>query len=70
MLEGVGPTIIAGDLAHELGGTTDHFIEVLDDQVVNLLCTQQRFGYSVQLVSDVNRTVCWRLPSPADRIRN
>ena len=58
MLEGVGPTIIAGDLAHELGGTTDHFIEVLDDQVVNLLCTQQRFGYFVQLVSDVNRTVC------------
>jgi hypothetical protein len=29
----------------------------LDDQVVNLLCTQQRFGYSVQLVSDVYRPV-------------
>jgi hypothetical protein len=31
--------------------------EVLDDQVINLLCTQERFGYSVQLVSDVNRTM-------------
>ena len=57
MLEGVGPTIIARDLAHELSGTTDHFVEVLHDQVVNLLCTQQRFGYSVQLVSDVYRPI-------------
>ena len=54
MLEGLGPTIIARDLAHELSGATDDFIEVLDDQVINLLCTQKRFGYSVQLVSDVN----------------
>jgi hypothetical protein len=53
----VGPTIIARDLAHELSGATDHFVEVLDDQVVNLLCTQKRFGYPVQLVSDVNRTI-------------
>ena len=53
----MGPTIIARDLAHELSGATDHFVEVLDDQVVNLLCPQKRFGYSVQLVSDVNRTI-------------
>jgi hypothetical protein len=53
----VGPTIIARDFAHELSGATDHFVEVLDDQVVNLLCTQKRFGYPVQLVSDVNRTI-------------
>ena len=30
MLEGVGSTIIARDLAYELSGTTDHFVEVLN----------------------------------------
>jgi hypothetical protein len=43
----VGLTIIARDLAHELSGATDHFLEVLDYQVINLLCTEERFGYSV-----------------------
>ena len=47
MHEGMGPMIIARDRAHELNGTTDHFIQVLDDQVVNLLSPQKRFGYSV-----------------------
>ena len=32
MLEGVGPKIVARDLANELSGATDHFVEVLDDQ--------------------------------------
>jgi hypothetical protein len=34
MLEGVRSTVTAADLAHELSGTTDHFVEVLDDQAV------------------------------------
>jgi hypothetical protein len=66
MLEGVGPTIIARGLAHELSGTTNHFVEVLDDQVVNSLCTHKRYGYSVQLVSDVNRTI--RMLQPGKRL--
>ena len=57
MLEGLEPTIIARDLAHEISGTTNHFNDILDDQVLNLLCTQKTFGYSVKLVSDVNRAI-------------
>ena len=57
MLEGVGSAIIARDLAYELSGTTDHFVEVLNHQVVYLLCPQKRFCHSIQLVSDVNGTI-------------
>jgi hypothetical protein len=58
----MGPTIIARGLAHELTGAADNFIEVLDDQIVNLPCTQERLGYCVQLVSDVNRSVALLQP--------
>jgi hypothetical protein len=47
VLESVDTTILGRDLAHELGGTTDHFIQVLDDQVVDSLRAQERFGNSV-----------------------
>ena len=54
MLESVDTTIICRDLAHELSSATNHFIEVLDDQVIDLLRAQKRFGHSVELVGDVN----------------
>ena len=47
VFESVDTTIIAGDLAHELSGTPDHFLKVLDDQIVNLPGAQERFGNSV-----------------------
>jgi hypothetical protein len=50
VLESVDTTILGRDLAHELGGTPDHFIQVLDDQVIDLPRAQKRFGNSVQLV--------------------
>jgi ATP phosphoribosyltransferase len=47
VLESVDTAIIGRDLAHELSGTTDHFVEVLDNQVIDLLRAQERFGHSV-----------------------
>ena len=47
MLEGVDTTIIRRDFAHELSSATNHFIEVLDDQVIDLFCAQERFGNPV-----------------------
>ena len=47
MLESVDPAIFGRDLAHELSSATDHLIEILDDEVIDLLRPQQRFGHSV-----------------------
>jgi hypothetical protein len=47
VLESVNATIIGGDFAQELSGTPDHLIKVLDNQVIDLLGAQERFGHSV-----------------------
>jgi hypothetical protein len=41
MLQRVQPAIIAREPAHELNGATDHFIEVLDHQVIDLLYAEE-----------------------------